>query len=203
VIRNGDSITIRKNRKRALWSLIIVGFMIPVSGWLLYAGLQPGRPEVAWALVLLGASGVIAFAWSAAAIIRTMRSPWNVSVSPVELTLRTPAYELKVPWQHVAAIAVDVVNRRPGCTLIFDDLTAVSRGATFHTPPNHPDAVMDAAMMRSRLEENFRQGGYHLGIPGRILEAGPDELAELLARARTGRLWEGGGIDHETALDTA
>jgi hypothetical protein len=33
--------------------------------------------------------------------------------------------------------------------------------------------------------------GYHLGIPGRILELGPAELASLLSRARTGALWSG------------
>lgn len=200
MIRNGDSVIVRKNRKRALWSLVIVSFMIPVSAWLFYAGLQPHRPDVAWALVLFGVIGVSAFALSAAAIIRTMRSPWNLGLSPSHLTLRTPAYELRVPWQRVAAIAVDVVNRRPGCVLVFDDVADVSRRATFHALASQRDAVTDSAEMRARLEENYLLGGYHLGIPGRMLEAGPDELAELLVKARTGELWEGGDSEHETAL---
>ncbi len=203
MIRNGDSVIIRKNRRRALWSFVIVGFMIPVSGWLFYTGLQPGRPDVAWAMVLFGACGVVAFSLSAVAIIRTMRSPWNVSLDRSYLTLRTPAYELRVPWQRVAGIAVDVVNRRPGCVLVFDDAAAVSRNATFRLRPSHRDAVIDAATMCTRLEGNFREGGYHLGIPGRMLEAGPDELAELLAKARTGELWDDGVSDHETSLDTS
>ncbi len=202
MIRNGDSVIVRKNRKRALWSLVIVAFMIPVSAWLLYAGLQPGRSEVAWALVLFGVVGVSAFALSAVAIIRTMFSPWDLGLSPSHMTLRTPAYELKVPWQRVAAIAVDVVNRRPGCVIIFDDVADVSLGATFRPESNQRDAVTDSERMRARLEENYRLGGYHLGIPGRMLEAGPDELAELLAKARTGKLWEGGGSDHESALES-
>ena len=41
------------------------------------------------------------------------------------------------------------------------------------------------------MEENFDLWGYHFGIPGRILEMGPEELAGLLARARTGKLWKG------------
>jgi hypothetical protein len=40
------------------------------------------------------------------------------------------------------------------------------------------------------LAENYAGLGYHLGIPGRILEMGPVELAEMLSRARTGVLWE-------------
>ncbi len=47
----------------------------------------------------------------------------------------------------------------------------------------------DASMMQAQMEANFRQLGYHLGIPGRILEMNADELAGFLARARTGELW--------------
>jgi hypothetical protein len=43
--------------------------------------------------------------------------------------------------------------------------------------------------MLSRLEENYDCSSYHLVIPGKILETGPDELAELLTQGRTGRLW--------------
>jgi hypothetical protein len=40
------------------------------------------------------------------------------------------------------------------------------------------------------MEENFDRTGYHLAIPGRILEMGPDELAGILVKARTGELWQ-------------
>ena len=51
-------------------------------------------------------------------------------------------------------------------------------------------AVNDPETMQARMEANFEAAGYHLAIPGRILEAGPDELAQLLARGRTGQLWQ-------------
>lgn len=200
MIRDRDTYIVRKNRKRALGSLVIVGFMIPVSGWLLYAGLQPGRPDISWALVLFGVVGCIAFAMSALAIVRTMRSPWNLELGPSDLTLRTPGYDLRIPWHHVAGIAVDVVNQRPGCVIVLDDVEAVSHGATFLPGSNRRDAVVDRAVMCTRLEDNFRQAGYHLGIPGRMLELSPERLAELLVQARTGSLWKDGESDHETAL---
>jgi hypothetical protein len=52
------------------------------------------------------------------------------------------------------------------------------------------DAVTDAQTMQARMEENFDLTGYHLAIPGRILEMGPDELARILVKARTGELWQ-------------
>ena len=52
------------------------------------------------------------------------------------------------------------------------------------------DAVTDAATMQARMEASFDDNGYHLAIPGRILELSPDELAELLAKARMGQLWQ-------------
>lgn len=188
----GARIVIRKNRKRALWSLAIIVFMIPVSGWLLYAGLQPGRPEVAWAMVAFGILAIGAFSASAASVIHTMRSPWHVGVTPSCLELTTKAYRLAIPWERVAGIAVDVVDRRPGCVLVFDDPVAVSLGADFAVGANHRDAVTGPEVMQRRMAHNYRQGGYHLGIPGRLLEMGPEELAQILARARTGELWQEG-----------
>ncbi len=185
-----EPIIVHKNRKRAFWSLVIVGFMVPVSGWLLYLGLQPGRPDVAWALVVFGVFGLAAFSACAVAIIRTMRSPWRLELSPSHLTLYTPTYDLAVPWERVLGIAVDEVNGKPGCILVFDDVAAVVQGATFHGTANRPDAVTNAATMESRMKENNDGAGYHLAIPGRMLEAGPDGLAELLAQARRGQLWQ-------------
>lgn len=187
-----ERVVIRKNRKRAFWSLVIVSFMLPVSGWLLYAGLQPGRPDVAWAMVAFSVSAIIALSASAVAIVRTMRSPWHLAVTPVHLELATSAYDLTIPWNQIAGIAVDAVNRRPGCVLIFDDPSEVSRGATFHSRANHRDAVTSPRAMESRMAQSFEQGGYHLGVPGRLLELGPEELAQLLVRARTGQLWQEG-----------
>jgi hypothetical protein len=148
--------------------------MLPISGWLFYTGLQPGKPFVAWALVAFGVAGLVAFSVAAVAVIRTMRAPWHLALSPSSLVLSTPAYDLDVPWERITGIAVDEVNRR------FRDLTT-RRGT-----------VADAATMRDRMEENYGNCGYHLGIPGRILELGPDELAGLLAQARTGALWHVG-----------
>lgn len=186
-------IIIGKNRKRAFWSLVIVLFMVPISGWLLLVGLQPGRPEVAWALVLFGVLGLVAFVGSAVQIIRTMAAPWHLALYPSLLALYTPAYDLKVPWGNIDGIAVDEVNRRPGCVLIFGDVAAVAQDATFHAGTNRPDAVTNAATMRTRMEENMKLGGYHMGIPGRLLEKGPQELSELLVQARTGQLWQESG----------
>jgi hypothetical protein len=170
--------------------MIIVLFMLPVSGWLLYTGLLPGRPDVAWAMIIFGVAGLAAFAASAAAIIRTMRSPWHLALDPTRLVLHTPTYDLDVPWERISGIVVDDVNRKPGCALIFDDPAAVVQGATFHTASERPGAVNDAATMRTRLQENYERGGYHLGIPGRLLELGPHALAERLVMARTGQLWK-------------
>jgi hypothetical protein len=192
-VANNQTVIVGKNRKRATWALIIVLFMLPVSGWLLYTGLLPGRPDVAWAMIIFGIAGLVAFAASAVAIIRTMRSPWHLALEPTRLILHTPTYDLNVPWERVSGIVVDEVNRKPGCALIFDDPATVVQGATFHGASNQSGAVNDATTMQTRLEESFLRTGYHLGIPGRLLELDPDALAEQLVKARTGQLWKRGG----------
>jgi hypothetical protein len=50
--------------------------------------------------------------------------------------------------------------------------------------------VTDAETMLARMKESYEKLGYHLGIPGRLLEKGPEELAEFLTKARTGQLWQ-------------
>ena len=186
---NAEPIIVEKNRKRAFWSLIIILFFVPISGWLVYLGLQPGRPDVSWALVLFGVIGLVAFTVSALRVIRTMRAPWRLVLSPSQLAIYTPYYDLDIPWQRIVGIAVDEVSRRPGCVLIFDDIEATVDGASFHRLANRPDIVTDAQTMQARMKETRQISGYHLGIPGRILELSPDELADLLAKARTGDLW--------------
>jgi hypothetical protein len=133
----------------------------------------------------------VAFGGSAILIIQTMRAPWHLAVSPAHLALYTPTYDLQIPWDCIAGIAVDEVARRPGCVLILEDVTAVVQRATFHGRSKRPDAVVNARTMQARLEENLDAWGYHLAIPGRILEMGPEELAELLVKGRTGALWRG------------
>jgi hypothetical protein len=169
--------------------VIIVIFFVPISAWLVYLGLQPGRPDVSWSLVLFGALGVFTFSASAVIIVRTMRAPWHMELDPERLALYTPTYDLKIPWDAIAAIAVDEVSRRLGCVLVFEDVTSVVQRARFHHRSARPDAITTMKAMQARMEENFAQLGYHLGIPGRILELGPEELADLLAQARTGDLW--------------
>jgi hypothetical protein len=185
-----QQLIVEKNRKRAFWSLVIILFFVPISAWLILLGLQPGRPDVSWSLVLFGVLGLFAFGTSAILIIRTMRSAWRLALNPEQLTLYTPNYDLALPWDTVAGIAVDEVNHRPGCVMVFDDVAAVVEGASFHRGANSANAVTDAPTMVARMEENFRERGYHLGISGRILELGPEQLAQLLAEARTGELWE-------------
>lgn len=184
-----EQIIIHKNRKRAIWSLAIVIFMVPVSALLVLLGLQPGRPEVAWALVLFGTLGIVAFTVSAIRIIHTMRSPWRLEVVPRCLRLYTPTYDLDIPWDCIAGIAVDEVNGKPGCVLVVEDPAIVAQRATFHQGSKRRDAVADATTMQARMEETFDSNGFHLAFPGRILELSPDELAELLAKARQGVLW--------------
>ena len=185
-----ETITVRKNWKRALGALAIVLFMVPVSAWILYLGLQPGRPDVAWALLIFGVVGLVAFSASAVAVLRLMRSPWNLALTPPHLILNTPTYDLTVPWQNIAGIAVDKVNRRPGCVLVLEDLGSTVRGAIFHGGWHRREAVTDAATMQARMEESFDRWGYHLALPGRILELGPEALAKLLAQGRQGALWQ-------------
>jgi hypothetical protein len=117
-----------------------------------------------------------------------MRAPWRVELAPSGLGLYTPAYDLELPWDQIAGIAVDVENRRKQCGLVFEDLSVVDR-ARFHSRARRPDAVNSGQAMRSRMEANFQESGYHLIIPGRILETGAEELADLLTQARTGALW--------------
>ena len=188
---NAAPIIVHKNRKRAIWSLIIIFFFVPISAWLVFLGLQPGRADISWSLVLFGALGVVAFGGSAILIIQTMRAPWHLALSPAHLTLYTPTYDLQIPWDCIAGIAVDEVARRPGCVLIFEDVAAIVQRAKFHGRSSRPDAVVNARTMQARMEENFDAWGYHLAIPGRILEMGPEELAGLLAEARMGALWQG------------
>jgi hypothetical protein len=181
-------IVIHKNRKRAFWSLIIILCMVPVSVAILYLGLQPGRPDVGWIMVSFGVLGVAIFSASAVLIIRTIRAPWRLELSPQHLVLYAPPYDLVVRWADILGIAVDKVDSRPGCVLVFDDVASVVQGATFHQSKAR-NAVDNAEAMRRQMEENFRISGYHLVIPGRLLEMGPDELAELLAAARMGEQW--------------
>jgi hypothetical protein len=190
-VTNAETHIVHKNRRRAFWSLVIIVFFVPISAWLVFLGLQPGRPDVSWSLVLFGALGILTFSGSAVLIIRTMRAPWRLELSPEHLALLSPTYDLEVPWDSIAGIAVNEVNRRLGCVLIFEDAAAVARSARFHHRSGRPDAIADAGTMQVRMEENFEQLGYHLAIPGRILELGPEELAELLVQGRTGELWSG------------
>lgn len=188
MIRDGDTIIVEKNRRWAFWALVIVGFMILVSSVLLVAGFLASS-GILWAPVWLGIVGLLGFGASAVAIIRTMRSPWHLAVSPTHLRLHTPTYLLQVPWENVAGIAVAQVNWRDGCALVFEDPAGVAESARFLARSSRPDVVTDAATMLARMEDCYANLGYHLGIPRRILEKGPEELAELLSQARTGRLW--------------
>ncbi|MGC9333443.1 MAG: hypothetical protein ACP5JJ_04795 [Anaerolineae bacterium] len=186
---SGDVIVVGKNRKRAFWALLIVGFMTLVSIALLLAGIMGGQ-EIRWGPIWLGTIGLLGFGVSAALVIRTMRSPWHLAVSPGSLQIHTQAYVLEIPWKQIAGIAVDEVNFRDGCVLLFEDPAAVVAEARFLVRSNHPDVVTDQETMLARMAENYRDLGYHFGIPGRILELGPEELAQFLAKARTGSLWE-------------
>jgi hypothetical protein len=190
VKRAGDILVVGKNRQRAFWALIMIGSALAVSGWFLYIGLGPGRPGVGWVAALFGLMGLVAFSSYAAMILGTLRSPWNLTITPSHLSLSTETYDLRVPWAQVAGIAVDEVDRRLGCALVFDDVAEVARHSVFRRAPAGPEAVTNAARMQARMEDSFRQRGYHLGIPGRILELGPEALARLLAQARTGELWK-------------
>jgi hypothetical protein len=191
VKRNGDTIVVDKNRRRAFWALTLVGFMILVSLVLLVTGLV-SKSGVLWTVVWLGLVGLLGFGGSAGLIVHTMRSPWHLAVSPTHLKLHTPTYLLDVPWDNVAGIAVDEVNWREGCTLVFENPAAVAESARFLARSSRPDIVTDAATMLARMKDCYANLGYHLGIPGRILEKGPAELADLLSRACSGQLWQEG-----------
>jgi hypothetical protein len=193
--RDGDTLIVGKNRQRALWALVIVAFMSLASLVLILAGVL-NQGEVLWTPVWLGTVGLLGFGASAAMIVQTMRSPWHLAVEPGGLRLRTQTYLLEVPWDNVAGIGVDEVNFREGCVLIFEDPGAAAEGTRFLVRARQPDIITDRAAMLARMEENYRVLGYHLGIPGRILEMGPQELARFLAGARTGSLWQDGGSTH-------
>ena len=184
-----ETIVVQKNQRRAFWALIIVLFFVPVSGLLVYRGTRPGREDIGWAIIAFGLIGLVTFSWSAVMIVRTMRSSWRLEVDPAALVLYTPGYDLEAPWDAVVGIGVDRVSRKPGCVLIFEDVEAVVQRTRFHAKAAGRGAVTDATMMQAQMEANFQQLGYHLGIPGRILEMDADELAGFLARARTGELW--------------
>jgi hypothetical protein len=185
VTHREGSIIVGKNRKRGVAALMIVIFFVPISAWLVFWGLQPGRPDVSWALVLFGSLGILTFGASGVLVIRTMRAPWRLEINPAHLTLYAPTYDLKVPWEKIAGIAVDEVNRRLCCALIFEDVASLAQGAEFHGNSKRPDAVTGPGTMQARMDENLHNWGYHLAIPGRILEIGPEELADLLARAKS------------------
>jgi len=190
--RDGETIIVEKNRQRATWALVIVAFMCLVSLVLILAGVLSGD-EVLWAPIWLGTVGLLGFGASAAVVVQTLRSPWHLAVDPAGLRLRTQTYLLEVPWDNVAGIGVDEVNFREGCVLVFEDPAAAAEGTRFLVRSGRPDIITDREVMLARMEENHRSLGYHLGIPGRILEMGPEELARLLAGARTGTLWQDGG----------
>jgi hypothetical protein len=189
VRREGNVIIVEKNRKRAFGALALICFMFLVSVVLLVVGLV-GKSGVLWTLVWLGLLGLLGFGGSAGLVIHTMCSPWHLAVSPTHLRLHTPTYVVNVPWENVAGIAVDEVNWRDGCTLVFGDPASVAQGTRFLARSTRPDIVTDAVTMLARMEDCYANLGYHLGIPGRLLEKGPAELADLLSKACTGRLWE-------------
>jgi hypothetical protein len=191
VRRESEKIIVEKNRKRAFWALVIVLFMALVSLALILAGVL-GAEGILWTPLWLGTVGLLGFGASAGLVVRTMRAPWHLALDPEGLTLHTQAYRLRVPWENVVAIGVDEVNFREGCVLAFEDPDAVAAGTRFLVRSSRPDVVADAERMRARMEENYDALGYHLGIPGRLLELGPEELAGLLARARSGALWKEG-----------
>jgi hypothetical protein len=186
-----ETIIVEKNRQRAFWGLAIVAFMILVSLILILTGLF-GSGEVLWVPVWLGVVGLLGFGVSAAMILRTLRSPWHLALHPGGLRLHTPMYVLDVPWGQVTSIGVDEVSFREGVVLVFADPAEVVERANFYMRASRPDLISDRETMLARMEENFEALGYHLGIPGRILEMGPEQLAELLTRARRGVLWEAG-----------
>jgi hypothetical protein len=189
VTNSTETIIVGKNRQRAFWALAIVAFMGLVSIVLIATGLL-GKEDILWAPVSLGTLGLLGFGASAAMVIRTMRSPWHLALDPDRLTLYTPTYILTALWENVTGIIVAEVNWRLGCALVFEDPGAVAQETRFLFRSNRPDMVSDAGTMLARMEENYTNLGYHLGIPGRILEKGPEDLAELLAKARTGELWQ-------------
>jgi hypothetical protein len=188
VTDTGKTIVVEKNRQRALWALVILGFVFLVSAALLVTGLL-NKQGILWPVVGLGAVGAIGFGISGLRVIGTMRSPWNLTLDPIHLTLRTQTYTINVPWENIASIGVADVNRRQGCVLVFEDVEKAVNGTQFHARSNRADIITDADAMLDRMEDNIEHLGYHLGIPGRMLEKGAEELAELLTNGRIGKLW--------------
>jgi hypothetical protein len=186
-----DTIVVGKNRRRAFWALVLIAVMILTSAVLLAVGLF-STEGIIWSLVWLGLVGLVGFGGSAGLVIQTMRAPWHLAVSRTHFKLHTPTYLIHVPWDNVAGIAVDEVNWREGCTLVFEDPALVAESARFLARSSRPDIVTDAATMLARMQDCYANLGYHLGISGRILAKRPAELAELLSQARTGQLWEKG-----------
>jgi hypothetical protein len=163
--------------------------MFLVSITLVLAGAL-GREEVLWTPIWLGIVGLLGFGLSAALVIQTMRSPWHLAVSPDCLKIRTQTYVLEIPWVEIAGIAVDEVNFRDGCVLLFEEPATVAGEARFLARSSRPDIVTDQETMLARMRDNYDNLGYHFGIPGRILELGPEELAQFLVKARKGLLWQ-------------
>jgi hypothetical protein len=89
-----ETIIVDKNRQRAFWSLVIVGFMVLVSLILIVTGLLLDKQGILWMPVGLGTVGVLGFGLSAGRVLQTMRSPWRLVVSPIQLVLQTPTYLL-------------------------------------------------------------------------------------------------------------
>lgn len=183
-----EIIVVEKNRQRAFWALVICGFVCLVSAALVVTGLLQ-QQGILWPLVTPGTVGLIGFGAGAWMVISTMRSPWNLSLDPTQLTLRTQTYTISIPWENIASIGVTEVNFRPGCVLVFEDAAEAVKRTQFHARSNRADIITDADAMLARMEYNFENLGYHLGIPGRMLEKGAEELAELLTNGCTGKLW--------------
>ena len=189
--RNGDTIVVQKNRQRGTWALVIIAFMCLISLVLIVAGVL-SRDGVLWVPIWLGTVGLLGFGASAAMVVSTLRSPWHLAVDPAGLRLRTQTYLLEVPWDNVAGIGVDEVSFRQGCVLVFEDPAAAARSTRFLARSTRPDIITDPETMLARMEENHGHLGYHLGIPGHILEMGPEDLARFLSEACTGALWQDG-----------
>jgi hypothetical protein len=183
-----QTIVVEKNRQRAFWALAICGFVCLVSAALVVTGLLQ-KPSILWPLVTLGTVGLIGFGFGGWLVINTMRSPWNLALDSRLLKLRTQTYTISVPWENIAGIGVAEVNYRDGCVVVFEDAEAVAEAAQFHARSNRATIVTDSDSMLARMDANFDNLGYHLGIPGRMLEKGPEELAGLLTAARNGELW--------------
>jgi hypothetical protein len=185
-------VVVRMNRRWARWALVLAALGVAASAFLIFSGLWPGRPNpgTGWLYAASGLVGAAAFIYAGGVAIRALLSPWRLEVSPSHLALLTPAYDLRVPWEQVAGIALANVDRRAGCALVFEDAAVVAAGATFRRPSGQESAVGSAVKMLERMQVTFRDLGYHLGVPERVLELKPEALARLLTQAKTGELWQ-------------